>query len=693
MLIVDLYTYIRQLLPPDRRDQSFIGMIAVLFRPIMQLIDTYNDYRYYAWFDTGSGGQVFVLQHILRERVHPAIRIVDGNFSDIDFRILVPPALTNDENALLIGLVERFRLHSRRYDVSVQANWGPGGAVGGLQWIEGYPRLTEVVGGWVIQYGIRQTGLYLTRIKNERTGATPTNHQVAYMGGSVFSMFVADPGVYTIRIGGLQATLMADNTGVICDLSYAYPPVVEVIDDVARLSISLYSGRANIGPFVTRLYNQEDGLLGEVSHAAHSGQVVIPRYPDGTYRVETLDRFGCKTSREDIVIGVPLAWNPGFPRIGEGNRILYSVNHAGILPVFIQRVGGSVFIDQSIVLDAWIEYTTDPVPATGVYFVSVGGLEAYLTIGAAVSCDLTWADMANPSAPLALDFRISGDEQQVKPALYSSRANLHPFFLELLQGGTVAATATFSAHNTWISIPSIPAGVYQVRVTDKDGCRTTTRELTVTEAGGSPLAITNTAANISSGLYSLTVAFTGGTGNKTIQVVGTGGLITSVSGVSVSPRTITLPAGTPPQTVKVVVQDVTGSVEQNGVVLSPASTGAYAPVLWSEGNKKYIDIRVTGTPGNWLISDASGYQPPSGFQHYYYIGNKKIRQFGPLVNEPWQTNQPVHVMLCFIKPAVADINVWTYALRYPGGWGDPNAGLMLDKADIGVFETYIFKKQ
>ncbi len=701
MLIVDIISYVRQLLPPSYRNPSTTGMISVLFRPIVHLINEYNAYLSLLQFDIANPVQVLALQHILREYVHPAIRVVDGNFQEIDFRVLVPPALTNEENALLVSLLERYRLHSRRYDISVQANWGPGGAVGGLSWVPGYPRINKTENGWVITYGIQQTGLYWDRLRNETTGQLYVNGQVAFIGGGVFQRVVDTPGVYSIRIGGLQATLVADNDGVICDLSYDTTPVAEVTGINARLKISLYSSRSNIGPFVTRIYNSANGLMGEVNHTVHNGWIDIPRYEDGPYRVETVDRFGCQTPRVNINIGLPLAWSPGFPQVDEDLKIWVSVNQAGTFPVLIELASGGAApeVDADWTFEAPFQEkgTAAPVLSSGVYRVIVGELETTVTVtGAALTCDLIWNDVAFPSSPSSLQYRLNDGQQELKPILYSGRANLNPFYLEIFKNSNPVAGYSFSAHNTWVPITSLPAGEYQGRVTDKFGCRTPLRTFVVTEEPGggvTPLNISSVIVNTTAGQYVLSVSFSGGSGLKTIQVVAASGLITSVTGVSVSPRSVTLPSGTPAQTVKVEVSDASGSQEYTGVVLPEAPvSGNIAPYRWSEGFQKYINIQVTGSPGNWLINDLSTFVIPSTHERYYYVGNKRIRQTGPLVNEPWQSDFPLDVVVFFVKKSLNNLNTWIHPKQHGGDWGDPNGGLSLDKADIGAFESFTFTK-
>lgn len=694
MFVVDIVSYVRQLLPPSYRDPSTVGYISVLFRPLAYLISQFNDFAYRTLYDIGSAGQVFVLQHVLRESVHPSITIADGNFSSFDFRVLVPPGLTNEETALLTSLLERYRLHSRRYDVAVQANWGPGGVVGGLEWVAGYPTLWEGDGGWSLSFGIRQTGVYYTTLKNETTGQVYMSGQVIYTGNSILSRWVDTAGVYTIRVGSLSATLVLDNTGTICDLRYDVPPTVDVEEIVAKLNINLYSARSNIGPFRTRIYNAGLGLLGEVEHTVSNGVVDIPRYEDGTYHVETLDRFGCKTARVAVTFGLPMAWVPGFPRV-EDRIIYFSVTQSGIFPVIIKLIGAEIgVVNETRDLVAFQEDQSGVIAENGSYTVTVGDLEAVVTVtDAAVTCDLTWQDVKNPSLPSSLQYREGGGVSEVLGFLYSVRPGIGPFALLIYKAGQVVDTRQMATNNTWVEIASLSPGEYQARYTDAQGCQTSLRSFTVSAPNPTPLTINSVPVSRVEGSYLLTVSFSGGAGSKDISVVGEGGLIIAVTGVSVSPRTITLPAATPPQTVKVIVTDSAGSVEQNGIVLAPEVTGGYVPQLWSEGNQNYLKLEVSGTSENWLVSDISPYALPSGYDYYYYVGNKKVRQKAKLTNEPWQTNTPLHVMLCVVKTSTPTIVYWLFPMQYGGDWGDPNGGKVMGASDVGAYETYIFKRQ
>jgi hypothetical protein len=118
------------------------------------------------------------------------------------------------------------------------------------------------------------------------------------------------------------------------------------------------------------------------------------------------------------------------------------------------------------------------------------------------------------------------------------------------------------------------------------------------------------------------------------------------------------------------------------------AAGSLTPAILSQGYDDVMKIQITGTPGNWLISDLCTRQPQSGYEWWYFVGSKIIKTSTPLTNEPWNGNQPGRVLKMGGKIGLDSFNRWSN----DGGWYyDANAGMYFERSDCGGVTTFMFR--
>jgi len=114
---------------------------------------------------------------------------------------------------------------------------------------------------------------------------------------------------------------------------------------------------------------------------------------------------------------------------------------------------------------------------------------------------------------------------------------------------------------------------------------------------------------------------------------------------------------------------------------------ALVPAILSRGYDNILNLKITGTPGNWLLSDISTRQVQSGYQWWYFVGNKIVKTTSNLTNEPWTGNHPGRVLKMGGKLGLDTFNRWGSG----GGYYDNDAGMWFERGDCGGVTTFLFK--
>ena len=115
------------------------------------------------------------------------------------------------------------------------------------------------------------------------------------------------------------------------------------------------------------------------------------------------------------------------------------------------------------------------------------------------------------------------------------------------------------------------------------------------------------------------------------------------------------------------------------------------PVLLSRSHPSILDIRITGTSENWLISDVSTFQLRDGYEFLYLVNNDIVRTSQNLTNYHYQGNTPVRIQKHPIKKGVESLVRWDPGAQ-PGGWFDPAASYSFGPvSDVGGVTSYFFQ--
>lgn len=308
-MLIDIEKYVRQLLPPNRREPVTIALATMLLWPAILLVNAFNVFRNKCLYDIAQPGQLAVLQFRLRELIDHNIQILDADGFRLDFRVIVPD-LTPDKERQVRAIVEMYRLRSKRYEVKEQPDWSTGD---GVRWWTHFPAVIADGEDPVVAIaldGLTEEKNYRTRIVSP-TGTIVMDAYVLYRQTDPTKFFIIPriPGSYKVYVGPLSATVLLEIEVSEFDLTWADYHATEpapslqsrVQNEVRQLYIMLYSGRANIAPFTTRIFNAASALVHTFTWPNPQGQWHnLPELADGTYSVECIDVQGGVTPRRTI---------------------------------------------------------------------------------------------------------------------------------------------------------------------------------------------------------------------------------------------------------------------------------------------------------------------------------------------------------------------------------------------------------
>lgn len=266
-----------------------------------------------------------------------------------------------------------------------------------------------------------------------------------------------------------------------------------------------------------------------------------------------------------------LNWWPGFPRFDYNQaankyRILIAVNKAGEYPYEIRdslnnlEVGGNIYLTPGQIID-FTQFDPDT------YTVKVGSLTSTLVIDSPPNECEEGPELTSVTSlsTTQTQFQFDGLGVYVIEWFIRNTSDV------ILHRGTIEPGGA----NVTITHPALAGGNYNLLIKGSS-CTSETGivdNLDFTVNVGSLTLGNIDVSQIDDGRYRLTVNFTGGTPNYIITVRTQGNsVIGTFPNTTGSPATITLPAGTTPQTVKVMVMDVNNAISENTNVVLPAPT-------------------------------------------------------------------------------------------------------------------------
>jgi hypothetical protein len=210
-MLIDIEKFVRQYLPPNKRLPVTAGLATTLFSGLDSLAQQVNDFMYASQFDTGTPGQVGVLEYILQNYVNGSIRVLNADGVNVDFRVLVPAALSSSERGEVVRIVERYRLRSKRYQVLDNLDWGNTGPgpVTGLAFA--FPvSIVQVGTKWIISITINKTGVFPFRLVNTTNGEVRIDIlNFNFVEFTTYNYELSNPGNYQVKIAGITGSAVA----------------------------------------------------------------------------------------------------------------------------------------------------------------------------------------------------------------------------------------------------------------------------------------------------------------------------------------------------------------------------------------------------------------------------------------------------------------------------------------------------
>lgn len=356
-------------------------------------------------------------------------------------------------------------------------------------------------------------------------------------------------------------------------------------------------------------------------------QVVIPTGVPADIMsalVVTLERYRLKSKRYRIVTEDGVAWgdNPGenpdtttlrfqsgYPSYDEvSEQIQIAVEPPGTYYVRIYKDGVDQIPPGDITFGSSTVFTwpgAGNVVQPGLYRVLVftpGVMSADRTISAGGrACDLAWDDDSTATTKPALQLVYltnafgGGGIYRVEGRVKSAYANIFPLSIEVRQGtGTpvlkgLVDAKDFSFETTFLD------GTYQMRVTDKAGCKTLWKTFTALVPGACDLsfAVTPSVERVNN-QYRVSAQVSSARSNLTPYTITLKRGTTEIASASTStnPMVLLLPVGTASGAVTLTVVDAHGCQAQAGLTLPDvtATTAGLRVGYRRDGNTRSLEV-------------------------------------------------------------------------------------------------------
>lgn len=323
-MLIDIKSFIQQLLLPNWRTPDYIGLAQVLFQPIQYVLKGQEAYEQTLLFRAGLTGQKLILEHYLQTTVDGGIYLQDEDGVRLDFAVIVPQTLSTEKRKEVRDIVQTYKLAGRRFEMRDAFALSSVGGV--LQWTAGYPQKNSNK----IALSVSVSGSYQTRILRRGQSAYLVNENINFIANQAYVTPDAPEGIYSIEVGSLLAELDLTATAQrVCDLRFDddRPAGVECVNvgGVRKVIAYLYSAYANLDPFEFSLfyYNSVTGQVGALAYSQANilnPQPLTVTLPDSlpadNYSVRFRDKDGCVTPPRIItvpVLGAPptctIAWD------------------------------------------------------------------------------------------------------------------------------------------------------------------------------------------------------------------------------------------------------------------------------------------------------------------------------------------------------------------------------------------------
>lgn len=118
MYDLHLESFVKQLLPPDKRKPINIAFLKVIFTPIHNMFLAFATYRRNATLEITATGQVVVLEYNLSRLMGlPVGYIYIAGSVNNDFSILIPNSLTTQQEEQIRRYVGAHKLIGKSFEI------------------------------------------------------------------------------------------------------------------------------------------------------------------------------------------------------------------------------------------------------------------------------------------------------------------------------------------------------------------------------------------------------------------------------------------------------------------------------------------------------------------------------------------------------------------------------------------------
>ncbi|WP_080058285.1 putative Ig domain-containing protein [Spirosoma aerolatum] len=276
-----LAAFIRQLLPSNLRTDLNVLFIQMLFTPVVTLMKSIEADRQRLLIEARATGQVLILQELCNRVAYNSaigpIYLLEGNYSTIDFQVIVPPGLGSSMLSNIRGVLDKHKMAGKRYQLVEQAAYNAQPTV--IAWETGYPVLSSTKLTWAIN----TTGTYQTVVSVD--GVEILNQAVGYTAGISLEYSNTVGTTFVVTVGSISASLTRNvATGVINRLGYwKFGALLFILPnvDVGDVEVKLVGiGSTNYSD------TYQDASVGNntVSGVSYNRQRIYAGIGNGTYR-------------------------------------------------------------------------------------------------------------------------------------------------------------------------------------------------------------------------------------------------------------------------------------------------------------------------------------------------------------------------------------------------------------------------
>ena len=348
-----------------------------------------------------------------------------------------------------------------------------------------------------------------------------------------------------------------------------------------------------------------------------SGNMMINQLNNGPATFGTINLSSCIPSGQSSTVNFDIVFGATADDCGGVNLDVYAepghelIYTAGCNIDFancpgIEGVHSITFIPSSAVCSLRFRGRyTGPNPC-GFYATGYG-----ISIAAGASVSTTYASSPSATASVSSNVTCAGAS--------TGSASVSP------SGGTPGYTYAWSNGGTGASISSVPAGNYNVVVTDANGCNVTSNTVTVSQPASAPNATASVSSNVScsgastgsasvspsGGTPGYTYAWNNGGTGSSISSITAGNynvVVTDANGCNVTSNTVTVsqPASAPNATASVSSNVTCSGASTGSASVSPSGGTPGYTYAWSNGGTGSSISSVPAGNYNVVVTDANG---------------------------------------------------------------------------------------